>query len=90
MSARTSSASSTSTTAAPSARALPAGLRGLLSRWSRQIPSRTLDPVTSWGAVLTHRHDCFKAIEVGGLLSRSPGFAGRTRYDGVVFVRYVP
>lgn len=70
LSTRTSSESSTSPTG-PSARTLPERLKGLLLRWSRQAPSRTLDPVTSWGAILNHRHDCFKAIEVGGLLNRA-------------------
>lgn len=70
LSTRTSSASSTSPTA-PLARDLPERLRGLLLRWSRQVPSRTLDPVTSWSAVLNHRHDCFKTIEVGGLVNRA-------------------
>lgn len=39
-------------------------LRGLLGRWWRQVPSRTLDPVAWWRSVLTHRYDCFAAIEV--------------------------
>lgn len=43
---------------------LPGRVIGLLSKWSRQAPSKTLDPVTSWSAVIAHRQDCFKAIKV--------------------------
>ena len=39
-------------------------LTALLRRWSLQAPSTTLDPVTSWSAVVAHRSDCFEAIEV--------------------------
>lgn len=45
-------------------------LRGLMGRWSRQAPSRTLDPVTSWAAVIAHRHDCFKAVEASAVILR--------------------
>lgn len=40
-------------------------LRGLLERWSRQAPSPTMDPVTSWTSIMAHRRDCFQAVEVG-------------------------
>eukprot|EP00903_Cladosiphon_okamuranus_P011333 g10683.t1 len=42
---------------------LTSRVTGLLTKWSRQAPSKTLDPVTAWSAVIAHRQDCFKAIE---------------------------
>lgn len=56
--------SGTSSAASTAAIGMSERLGGLLGTWSRQAPSKTLDPVTSWGAVIAHRHDCFKAIEV--------------------------
>ncbi|CAM9159135.1 unnamed protein product, partial [Hapterophycus canaliculatus] len=50
--------------AATAAGGLPRRVSVLLEQWSRQAPSETLDPVTSWSAVIAHRRDCFKVIEV--------------------------
>lgn len=47
-------------------------LRKLLGKWSRQAPSRALDPVTTWTTVLAHRHDCFRAVEVSASAGLSP------------------
>ncbi|CAM9754681.1 unnamed protein product [Ectocarpus sp. 6 AP-2014] len=64
----TTTSTSTSSLASSSKGAVAVGLGGrlnrLLDKWSRQTPSQALDPVTSWTAMLAHRQDCFKAIEI--------------------------
>lgn len=60
----TSTSRSSSSQAPAPVGGLPGRVIELLSKWSRQAPSKTLDPVTSWSAVIAHRQDCFKAIEV--------------------------
>eukprot|EP00752_Nemacystus_decipiens_P003549 g3275.t1 len=54
---------STTSASGAAASGLPGRVTGLLTRWSRQAPSKTLDPVTTWSAVIAHRQDCFKAVE---------------------------
>ncbi|CAN0249588.1 unnamed protein product, partial [Ectocarpus sp. 8 AP-2014] len=64
----TTTSTSTSSLASNSKGEVAVGLGGrlnrLVSKWSRQTPSQALDPVTSWTAMLAHRQDCFKAIEI--------------------------
>ncbi|CAM9225962.1 unnamed protein product, partial [Choristocarpus tenellus] len=56
-------------------------VQGLLRRWSGQLPSRQLDPVASWNAIITHRKDCLQDIHMFVLERASKAESSRCKVD---------